>query len=109
MGCPGRAGCSPRLDSEPGPLAPGRISQLASAHLSSLGIHATLHQLRHRFLTEVYRETKDLRLTQELAGHSSPTTTAGYAAWSPEAAALAVAALDKRSASTALDQTRTTA
>lgn len=87
-----------RLDGEPGPISPGRVSQLAARHLHSVGVDATLHQLRHRFLTEIYRATKDIRLTQELAGHSSPTTTAGYAAWSPDAAAVAVAALGKRSA-----------
>lgn len=97
-GLPRHGWVFPRLDGEPGPITAYRVSQLAARHLHSIGVDATLHQLRHRFLTEIYRETKDLRLTQDLAGHSSPTTTAGYAAWSPEAAAAAVAALDRRSA-----------
>lgn len=88
----------PRLDGEPGPISPGRISQMASRHMRDLGINATLHQLRHRCLTELYRETNDLRMTQAIAGHASPATTAGYTAWSPAAAAVAMAALDRRSA-----------
>jgi site-specific recombinase XerD len=38
------------------------------------------HQLRHRFGTAVYAETRDLLLTQRLMRHSNPSTTAGYAA-----------------------------
>jgi integrase len=86
----------PRHDGQPGPNRPNLITQLSSAHLHSLGIPATLHCLRHRFLSEVYRESRDLRVTQELAGHASPTTTAGYAAWSPDRAVAAVLALDAR-------------
>ena len=40
----------------------------------------TAHTLRHAFGTRVYRACHDLRATQELMGHSSPQTTAGYAA-----------------------------
>lgn len=46
----------------------------------SVGTVCTAHTLRHAFLTAVYQSCHDLRLTQELAGHSSPQTTAGYAA-----------------------------
>lgn len=76
----------------PGPLfrnAAGRrysaatVSQRINAFLHGLGINATAHQLRHRFGTDVYRLSRDLRMTQELLGHASPTTTAVYAAWSP--------------------------
>ena len=38
-----------------------------------------VHSMRHTFLTAVYNRTKDLRLCQELAGHSSPVTTSRYA------------------------------
>lgn len=86
----------PRHDGKPGPNRRHVVSQLCSEHLRSLGIRATLHCLRHRFLTQVYRESRDLRVTQELAGHASPTTTAGYAAWSPDRAVAAVLALDRR-------------
>ena len=45
-----------------------------------VGTACTAHTLRHAFLTAVYQSCHDLRLTQELMGHSSPQTTAGYAA-----------------------------
>lgn len=76
----------------PGPLfrntadrrfTPAAVSQQINAFLHGLGITATAHQLRHRFGTDVYRLSRDLRMTQELLGHASPTTTAVYAAWSP--------------------------
>lgn len=82
-----------RWDGQAGPNHPARVSKLVNAHLDDCGIDATLHQLRHRFLSGVYQATKDLRLTQELAGHSSPVTTAGYAAVNQADAVAAVAAL----------------
>jgi site-specific recombinase XerD len=39
------------------------------------GVHAT----RHSYAVEVYRRTRDLRLTQRLLGHSSPVVTQVYA------------------------------
>jgi integrase/recombinase XerC len=36
------------------------------------------HDLRHTFGTDVYSRTKDLRITQELLGHASSSTTEGY-------------------------------
>jgi len=45
-----------------------------------VGTKMTAHTLRHAFGTRVYRSCHDLRATQELMGHSSPQTTAGYAA-----------------------------
>ena len=73
--------------SRPGPPRPHNVSHALNSHLRSCGITATAHSMRHWFLTSIYRTSLDLRLTQELAGHSSPTTTAGYAAWSPHQAA----------------------
>lgn len=83
----------------PGPLfrnardtrfSPAAVSQQINAFLHGLGISATAHTLRHRFGTEVYRLSHDLRLTQELLGHASPTTTAVYAAWNPTESARVV-------------------
>ena len=39
------------------------------------GVHST----RHSYAVEVYRKTKDLRLTQRQLGHSSPVVTQVYA------------------------------
>lgn len=82
-----------RRDGRAGPNAPWNISGLCNGYLHGCGIPATLHQLRHRFGTMVYRGTRDLRLAQELLGHQSPRTTAGYAAWDQVSGAAAVAAL----------------
>lgn len=69
------------------PISANAVSQGANRYLHELGISETLHQLRHWFATNVYRNSNDLRLTQELLGHASPTTTALYAAWNPAKAA----------------------
>jgi integrase/recombinase XerC len=82
-----------REDGLSGPNAPWRVSQAANAVLHRLGTRATLHQLRHRFATKIYANSRDLRVTQELLGHASPFTTAGYAAHSPSAALDAVMGL----------------
>jgi integrase/recombinase XerC len=50
----------------------------------------------HWFGTEVYANTHDIRVTQELLGHQSPNTTAGYVAYSHVAAAEAVGSLRLR-------------
>lgn len=42
---------------------------------TSWGVHAT----RHSYATELYRRTRDLRLTQRQLGHSSPVITQVYA------------------------------
>jgi integrase len=43
----------------------------------------TCHTLRHRFATTVYRNTRDIRATQELLGHRRPETTAIYTQVAP--------------------------
>lgn len=76
------------------PVPPHRVSQELNKYLHGMGITDTAHSLRHRAATRLYRATKDLRLVQEFLGHSSPATTAGYAAYSPATMASAIAALD---------------
>lgn len=68
-----------------GPLWPDVDAAAVSRQINRflhgpVGTACTAHTLRHAFLTAVYQSCHDLRLTQELAGHSSPQTTAGYAA-----------------------------
>ena len=75
------------------PLPPNMVSKLCNQHLHDCGIPATLHQLRHRFGTQTYAAGHDLRVVQELLGHASPMTTAGYAAWDRAEAAAAVEAI----------------
>lgn len=72
-----------------GPLwneTPSSVSRKINNYLHGLGIKSTAHTLRHWFATNAYRSSKDLRLTQELMGHSSPQTTAVYAAADQSAA-----------------------
>lgn len=76
-----------------GPLPAYRVSQLVGDHLRACGIDGVGHQLRHTFGTAFYRQTRDLRATQEVMGHASPVSTAGYAAYSPEVIAEGVVAL----------------
>jgi integrase/recombinase XerC len=96
-GLPKRAGyVFDRQDGQAGHNAPSLISHLANEHLHGLGIDDTLHSLRHSFGTRLYAECKDLRLTQEVLGHDSPSTTAGYVAYSPGLAAEAVQRLARR-------------
>lgn len=69
-------------------MPPWKVSQIIRTHLHDCGIRASAHQLRHTFATQVLRESGgDLRMTQELLGHSSPTTTSIYAAWAQDKAA----------------------
>jgi integrase/recombinase XerC len=79
-----------RADGRRGPNSPAVISHVANAHLRGCGANATLHQLRHRFGSSLYAQTHDLRLVQEMLGHQSPETTAGYAAYDRAGATEAV-------------------
>jgi integrase len=83
----------PRVDGQSGPNRPWVVSRLCNEVLHEAGVAATLHQLRHRFATQVYRAGHDLRTVQELLGHASPATSAGYAAWDPGGGAAAVESL----------------
>lgn len=76
-----------------GPWTPKRLSRTGAVYLSDIGIDATMHQFRHWFGTNTYARCKDIRVVQELMGHSSPTTTAIYTAFSRADAAAAVHAL----------------
>lgn len=70
-----------------------KVSREVSAFLHGVGVEATAHALRHRYATVLYQATRDLRLVQELMGHSSPATTAIYTKIDPAQAASVVAAL----------------
>ena len=65
------------------------VSQTLRKYFAELNIDATAHQLRHWFGTRAYAASRDIRMTQELMGHASPNTTAGY---------VAVAVVDAREA-----------
>lgn len=83
----------PRGDGQAGPNAPWTVTQLSAETIRRSGTDATLHQLRHRYATQLYQATRDIRLVQELLGHSSPSITAVYADYDQRGAAAAVALL----------------
>ena len=75
------------------PEAPLFVSQ-RGGHLTRFGVHRRwkaalqaagqplswgVHAMRHSYATELYRRTRDLRLTQRQLGHSSPVVTQVYA------------------------------
>lgn len=90
---PSRGPLFPRRDGRPGHVTGQLVSSVANRALHSVGIADTLHSLRHRFGTQCYAVSHDIRVTQELMGHSSPATTAPYVQWSRPEARLAVDAL----------------
>lgn len=79
--------CVQRLP--PGPVArllrSGRqasadyVSRQTGRHLDRVGLDdLTLHWFRHRFGTQTMKFCKNIRVVQELMGHTSPATTAIY-------------------------------
>lgn len=79
-----------------GAMPPSSVSAMGNRYLHTVGIDATMHQLRHWFGTAVWAETKDMRVTQEMMRHSHPGTTAGYSAFDPDLAQAAVERLHLR-------------
>lgn len=76
------------------PIPAWKVSQMIRSHLHDCGIRASAHQLRHTYATRLLRASGgDLRMTQQLLGHSSPTTTAIYAQWDQGRASVAVTRL----------------
>lgn len=60
------------------PVSPKYVSDAVSAHFKALGLPHTAHNLRHSFGSRSLDEVEDIRVVQELMGHSSPATTALY-------------------------------
>lgn len=74
------------------------VSASGNRFLELNGIPATMHQLRHRYGSISYQLSHDLRLIQDMLGHASPQTTAGYVQTSADASAKLVRALDAHAA-----------
>ena len=77
-----------------GGYSPAELSRVFNLRLQEYGVEAVAHQLRHWFGTNLYAATGDLRVTQEMLGHSSPTTTAGYVSFSSRKATEGINALN---------------
>jgi integrase/recombinase XerC len=84
-----------RGDGQHGHNTGSRISQIVSEYLRDNRFTFTLHQARHRFATQLYRQTLDIRMLQELMGHTNPGTTALYAAVNVARSASAVDTLSR--------------
>lgn len=91
---PARGPVFRRADGRPGGIPPARLSKVAAMYLQSIGVPATLHQLRHRYASLAYQVTHDLLLVRDYMGHENTNTTAGYAKINPAAPAALMAALD---------------
>ncbi|MBV9484622.1 MAG: tyrosine-type recombinase/integrase, partial [Frankiaceae bacterium] len=72
-----------------GHMSAGHVGRLMAAALEE---RWTAHTLRHAFATKAYAVDRDLLAVQELLGHTSPTTTARYAAVPSDAMRRAVTA-----------------
>jgi site-specific recombinase XerD len=63
------------------PISTNTVRAVINGFCQAAGLDETItpHLLRHRFATGVLSATHDLAATQDLLGHSSPTTTRIYA------------------------------
>lgn len=61
-----------------GHMTPNQLQRITNRYLKDIGVSSTLHTLRHWFGTEIYRSSRNIRLTQEAMRHGSVVTTALY-------------------------------
>lgn len=61
-----------------GHIGPGAVSHTIGRAFRAAGYDVTAHQLRHWFGTHIQRTGRDLRVTQELMGHASASSTQIY-------------------------------
>lgn len=60
-------------------VSPSWLATLVRRHMMMCGVAGSTHSLRHTFATAFYEASgHDLRRTQHVLGHASPTTTARY-------------------------------
>ena len=62
------------------PVSPRYVQQAVKRYAAKAGITKNIHPhtLRHTFATDLYRQTKDIRLTQKALGHANIATTTIY-------------------------------
>jgi integrase/recombinase XerD len=74
-----RRGCMFVNPATGGPYTPAQVSAHIGRYLTSVGVHARAHQLRHRFASVLLEETGDIEVVAEILGHDSLDTTRIYA------------------------------
>ncbi len=67
-------------------MSAAQLQRRVNRAMHAQGIDGTFHTLRHRYGTLAYQETRDLVAVGRQMGHSSPVTTAIYAAASDDMA-----------------------
>ena len=67
-------------------MTAAQLQRRINRAIRAAGVDATFHQLRHRYGTLAYQATRDLVAVGRQMGHSSPVTTAIYAAASDDVA-----------------------
>ena len=68
----------PRLDGRPGHLQPYSVSRHGADFFRSIEVPCTMHQLRHRYATQLLRVSGSIRLTQVGMRHATITSTQLY-------------------------------
>lgn len=68
------------------PVSAAQLQRRVNRAIRAAGVDGTFHTLRHRYGTLAYQATRDLVAVGRQMGHSSPVTTAIYAAASDDVA-----------------------
>lgn len=101
-GRPGSIPAHPRVVELLADCAPGRlwprasaqsVSGRANAEFRRLGARCRMHELRHAFATQLYRQTRDVMAVQHALRHEHLETTARYIAFDDSAVRSAIACL----------------
>jgi integrase/recombinase XerC len=99
---PGSVPAHPRVvellrDHESGRIWPTmsaqKVSQRANAEFRRIGAKCRMHELRHAFATELYKQTRDVLTVQHALRHEQLETTARYIAFDDDAVSSAISGL----------------
>jgi integrase len=94
---PSRGWVFKRFDGQPGHPTASSVSQVGNRFLHNKAhVRESMHQLRHRFGTDVQRATGDIQVTAQLLGHSNIQTSRGYAQFSNARAMSAIKSLGRQ-------------